>query len=299
MDLEKTGRLIARKRKEQGWTREQLSEKIGVTPQAICNWEKGKRYPDYGDQIMLFKILGLNPVELITGLEMYDTKLKADVASFMKRMNEKVFVGGVATDEDGNKSFFSMSGYEMMISDDGEDETGRWVPYLEYYNALPPVNPLKEEILPVSDYDSTKIYLNQGHCIFTIPVELLESVGKPLYFDILTKMDQGVVALRFTDEMNENSFDIPEKIYSGKWKGLHVLGGELTGMLCKAMGIRRWIDTVCITPCYNHKQNALFLLLDSAKRVNVEMDYSKYLLPQWQYDALWEDDDEDEEQELG
>lgn len=107
----------------------------------------------------------------------------------------------------------------MMISDDGEDETGRWVPYLEYYNVLPPVTPLKEEILPLSDYDPTKIYLNQGHYIFTIPVELLESVGKPLYFDILTKMDRGVVALRFTDEMNENSFDIPGKITTASGMG--------------------------------------------------------------------------------
>lgn len=69
--------------------------------------KKGKRYPDYGDQIMLFETLGLNPVEPITGLEVYDIKLKAGVASFMKRMNEKVFAGGVATDEDGNKSFLA------------------------------------------------------------------------------------------------------------------------------------------------------------------------------------------------
>lgn len=69
MDLNKTGRLISKKRKALNLTLGQLSEMLGVTPQAVHLWESGQRYPDASSQIMIHKVLGLNPVELITGLE--------------------------------------------------------------------------------------------------------------------------------------------------------------------------------------------------------------------------------------
>ena len=68
MDYSKTGRLIAKKRKDRDYTLEDLSKMLGVSPQAISLWENGKRYPDPSSQIMLFKVLGLNPVELLAGL---------------------------------------------------------------------------------------------------------------------------------------------------------------------------------------------------------------------------------------
>lgn len=43
MDLRKTGRLISKKRKALNLTLGQLSEKLGVTPQAVHLWESGKR----------------------------------------------------------------------------------------------------------------------------------------------------------------------------------------------------------------------------------------------------------------
>ena len=38
---QKTGRLIAKKRKELNLTQEQLAELLSCTPQAISLWEKG------------------------------------------------------------------------------------------------------------------------------------------------------------------------------------------------------------------------------------------------------------------
>ena len=67
MEYSKTGRLIAKKRKDREYTLEKLSKLLGVSPQAISLWENGQRYPDPSSQIMLFKVLGLNPVELIAG----------------------------------------------------------------------------------------------------------------------------------------------------------------------------------------------------------------------------------------
>ena len=57
MDYSKTGRLIAKKRKDRDYTLEDLSKLLGVSPQAISLWENGKRYPDPSSQVMLFKVL--------------------------------------------------------------------------------------------------------------------------------------------------------------------------------------------------------------------------------------------------
>lgn len=84
MDLRKTGRLISKKRKALNLTLGQLSEKLGVTPQAVHLWESGQRYPDVSSQIMIHKVLNLNPVELITGLEMFDDELKKGIGSDRK-----------------------------------------------------------------------------------------------------------------------------------------------------------------------------------------------------------------------
>ncbi len=41
MDLEKTGRFIAEKRKEKHLTQKQLAEKLHVTDRAVSKWETG------------------------------------------------------------------------------------------------------------------------------------------------------------------------------------------------------------------------------------------------------------------
>ena len=41
MDQQKTGALIAQRRKEQNLTQKQLAEKIGVSDRAISKWERG------------------------------------------------------------------------------------------------------------------------------------------------------------------------------------------------------------------------------------------------------------------
>ena len=102
MNYEKTGRLIRRKRQALGLTQLQLSKELAVTPQAVSLWEKGKRFPDASAQVMLFRVLGLNPVELLVGLEMYDKELKQDIAAYLDRIDEQVRVAGMWKDEDGN-----------------------------------------------------------------------------------------------------------------------------------------------------------------------------------------------------
>lgn len=47
MEQVKTGRFIAKKRKEHQLTQEQLAERLGVSNKTISKWETGKCMPDY------------------------------------------------------------------------------------------------------------------------------------------------------------------------------------------------------------------------------------------------------------
>lgn len=138
MDYLKTGRLIAKKRKAHDYTLDELSKLLGVSPQAISLWENGQRFPDPSSQIMLFKVLGLNPIELLTGLEMFDDDLKADIAKHMNRIDEKIFVAGTTRDEEGNDFYLDLSEYDVVTVDKDGDLSDKWIPYADYYNVVRP-----------------------------------------------------------------------------------------------------------------------------------------------------------------
>lgn len=40
---------IRQKRKENGLTQAQLAEKLYITQQAVCDWENGRKQPDYAN----------------------------------------------------------------------------------------------------------------------------------------------------------------------------------------------------------------------------------------------------------
>ena len=291
MDYSKTGRLIAKKRKAQHYTLEELSKLIGVSPQAISLWENGQRYPDPSSQIMLFKTLGLNPIELLTGLEMFDNELKDGIAKYINRIDEKVFIAGMVKDEDGNEFYLDLSGCEVVTADKDGNLSDKWIPYADYYNVELP-SKRNIEAKPVSEYDPGKIYLNHGYCILTIPVEILVNADRPLYLVVLWNHDRNTLGIHFTDELTEDGFDIPLKVYNGKWKGVHILGSEFGRMLCKEMGIRRRMDQMEVTPVYDEKSRTLILELEKAVPSNVELTYSRYLLPQLQYEEMRDEADE-------
>ena len=141
MDIRKTGRLIAKKRKQLKLTQEQLSAQLHVTPQAISLWETGQRYPDPAAQVMLFRVLGLNPVELLIGLEMFDDDLKDQIAAYMNRIDEKVDLYIEATDEVGNDYGLDLSGFSIVTTNRKGELTDKWIPLPEYYN----INPAKSK----------------------------------------------------------------------------------------------------------------------------------------------------------
>lgn len=46
MDAEKVGRLIARLRREKGWTQKQLAEALQLSDKTVSKWERGQGCPD-------------------------------------------------------------------------------------------------------------------------------------------------------------------------------------------------------------------------------------------------------------
>lgn len=67
MDQQKTGALIAQRRKELGMTQKQLAEKIDVSDRAISKWERGAGFPDVSLLEDLADALSLTLPELFRG----------------------------------------------------------------------------------------------------------------------------------------------------------------------------------------------------------------------------------------
>ena len=67
MDNNKTGQLIARRRKAVGLTQRELAERLGVTNKAVSKWETGGGLPDVGMLKDLCRILEISVDELLDG----------------------------------------------------------------------------------------------------------------------------------------------------------------------------------------------------------------------------------------
>ncbi len=67
MEMNKTGRLIEQMRREKNMTQAELADAVGVSKQAVSNWERGKRFPDVSLIESLSETLGVSAAELIKG----------------------------------------------------------------------------------------------------------------------------------------------------------------------------------------------------------------------------------------
>ena len=70
------GSYIARKRKEQNLTQEQLAQQLGVSNKSISKWENGKCMPDYSVIQALCDALHVTLPELMDGEDAADSSVR-------------------------------------------------------------------------------------------------------------------------------------------------------------------------------------------------------------------------------
>ena len=97
MDANKTGILIANKRKEMGFNQAQLAERIHVSDKAVSRWETGRGFPDITILEDLADALQISVYELMKGEKDRDQErikenealAKDSLALFSENMNRK------------------------------------------------------------------------------------------------------------------------------------------------------------------------------------------------------------------
>lgn len=67
MNDNKTGRFIAKARKENGLTQEQLGDILSISSKSISKWERGVSFPDSSILCDLSKALNVDVVEILKG----------------------------------------------------------------------------------------------------------------------------------------------------------------------------------------------------------------------------------------
>lgn len=84
MENYRTGKLIEELRKKKGLTQSELAKAVGVSKQAVSNWERGTRFPDVVLIEDLSRELGVSPTELIKGEIMENNSVdKNDVSELV------------------------------------------------------------------------------------------------------------------------------------------------------------------------------------------------------------------------
>ena len=85
MELTQIGKFIAELRKEQGFTQEQLGDKIGVTNKTISRWETGTYLPSAEMLLSMSKLFDVSINELLSGKRLTQDEYKAAAEENLKK----------------------------------------------------------------------------------------------------------------------------------------------------------------------------------------------------------------------
>ena len=83
MEMDKTGRLIERMRREKNITQAELADAVGISKQAVSNWERGKRFPDVSLIEDIAAALSLSVAEIIKGERIQETAVSKEEAAVL------------------------------------------------------------------------------------------------------------------------------------------------------------------------------------------------------------------------
>lgn len=108
MDQKKIGTFIAKSRKKQNLTQEELAEKLGLTAKAVSKWECGNSLPDVSIMMDLCNLLEINIVDLLSG---EDTNTKYYIhrveGSMIKKVTIENSLRGIKNDIDLSRTLIS------------------------------------------------------------------------------------------------------------------------------------------------------------------------------------------------
>lgn len=93
------GRKFSEQRKIKGYTQEQISEKLNVSPQAVSKWENDLSYPDITLLPDISKLLDISIDELLGSAK----KPETEVVAIQERDTSKMLLKIVVNSKDGDK----------------------------------------------------------------------------------------------------------------------------------------------------------------------------------------------------
>lgn len=88
MDVIKTGKYIAGKRKEAGLTQKQLAEKLSMSDKSVSKWERGVCLPDVSVYMELCGILGISINEFFAGEDISEENIAESAENNLLRVAE-------------------------------------------------------------------------------------------------------------------------------------------------------------------------------------------------------------------
>ena len=115
MTIEIADRLI-KLRKKNGYSQEELADKLGLSRQAVSKWERAEASPDTDNLICLAKLYGVSLDELLSTDEDIDTIVKEQVKEETKEEDKKDS-SITLEDDDGSKVVIKGSHMEVLDKD--------------------------------------------------------------------------------------------------------------------------------------------------------------------------------------
>lgn len=119
MNIETANRLYEL-RKKNGYSQEELAEKLGISRQAVSKWERAEASPDTDNLVELAKLYGISLDELLNINNSSSTENSEDKKE-EKNENEKTinFDGGIHIEDGNDKVHIGADGINV-VSEDGE-----------------------------------------------------------------------------------------------------------------------------------------------------------------------------------
>ena len=116
MTIEIADRLI-KLRKKNGYSQEELADKLGLSRQAVSKWERAEASPDTDNLICLAKLYGVSLDELLSTDDDVETIVKEQVKDESKESKEEKDSSITLEDDDGSKVIIKGSHMECLDKD--------------------------------------------------------------------------------------------------------------------------------------------------------------------------------------